>query len=587
MLGELVQAAERFASEPDFLPGIYSYKEPRWVVNLADGRAYLEGPYSKGEIRAWLVPDQWRSGSASKGNVKPRLLIDDVRFVFGKPESASEEDVRDAELMHSAYVDLLEEAWRSTGVAELEEVLRFVQGPEAASVAERIRPRDLIAFAVRGRNPAAIPEVREFWLRYLSRELALDAAAACPVCGSEARGVRYLPRPVEVLGQRCQIVSFNEAAFCSFGKKQNANAPLCLDCAVKVIGALDYLVRAERHHRVLVGDTKEPSSENQLAVFWLKEPVVNRVGQRVYDLQDLVGAVLEEVPRERTGPPPRLAQLEAMLAVPWTAREDALNLAGNRFYLAVLSANKARLVVRGWLAISVEKLRENLAAFLQATRLVDPEGTGCGPQSVPSIVGGIGRDRSPLTGYLVRTAFEGLRPPDAMLEAAVVRFRVLAGRRDVEGQLYSVAAAVKLCLTHRREEARRMEVLDPDRKTAAYLCGRLLAVLEEAQRRASGSQLGSAVAERFYGAASAAPAATLPVLLSRAQSSHLPKIRRENRGYAAVERLLAEILTGVDGSGGFPRVLSLPEQADFALGFYHQRAAFRAERARASGGNQN
>lgn len=587
MLQELVEVAKRLANEQDFLPGTYRYKQPRWIIDLADGMMQLEGPYRRGEIRALPAPDRYRSGSVSEGNLKPYLLIDDARYVFGKADSTKKKDVQDAQLMHSGYITLLEEASRSTGVPELQEVLDFIRGPEAASAAERIRPRDLVAFAVRGRSPVAMPGVYEFWVRHLGRELALETSAVCPVCGSGTRGLRSLPRPVGILGQRCQMISFDDDAFCSFGKQQNANAPLCLNCASDVIGSLDYLVQTERHHRVLMSNPKEPSSRDQLAVFWLKEPVVSRIGERVYDLQDLLGAMLEDVPRRRTGPPPELTQLEAMLAVPWTGKEEALNLEDNQFYLAVLSANKARLVVREWLVVSVRKLRENLGAFLQATRLVHPGGTSCHPQSISSVVENLGSERSPLASSLVRTAFRGYPPPHGLLEAAVARFRVLAvrrddneeTRRDYEEALYSVAAAIKLGLTHRHKEARSMEALSLDHRTPPYLCGRLLAVLEEAQQRASGWRLDNTLVERFYGAASSSPAVTLPVLLARAQSSHLPKILKENRGYIMLRQLLEEIMTGLDGPGGFPRVLSLPEQGEFALGFYHQRVAFRADRA--------
>jgi CRISPR-associated protein Csd1 len=589
VLQELVEMAKRLAGEADFLPGTYRLKEPRWIIHLADGMMQqLEGPYRRGEIRALPAPDRYRSGSVAGGNQKPYLLIDDARYVFGKPETMKKKHVADAARMHSSYIALLEEG--STGVQDLKEVLSFIRGPESASVAERIGRGQLIAFKVQGRDIAATPEMREFWMRHLAKQLALDAPAVCPVCRSATSGLRSLPRPVHILGQRCQIISFDDDAFCSFGKKQNANAPLCLDCASDVIAVLDYLIRTERHHRTLVSSSKEPSSKDQLAVFWLKEPVVNRIGENAYDLQDLLGSMIKDVSRRSTGPPPELAQLEAMLAVPWTAKEEALNVAGNQFHLAILSANKARLVVREWLVVSVAKLQENVGAFLQATRLVDPDETSCHPRSISTMVENLGSERSPLVGSLVRTAFRGYPPPNGLLKAAVTRFRVLVVRRDDdekarrerEKALCSVAAAIKLSLTHRRKEARSMETLSADHKSSPYLCGRLLAVLEEAQQRASGWRLDNTLVGRFYGAASSAPAVALPVLLTRAQSSHLPKVLKENRGYAMLCQLLEEVLTGLDGTGGFPRVLSLPEQGEFALGFYHQRAAFRADRARTS-----
>ena len=120
-----------------------------------------------------------------------------------------------------------------------------------------------------------------------------------------------------------------------------------------------------------------------------------------------------------------------------------------------------------------------------------------------------------------------------------------------------------------------MEKLDSGRNERAYLCGRLLAVLEEAQQRASGWSLTSTLADRFYGATATAPAANLSLLLARAKVSHLPKIRREGRGYWEIERLLEEILSNLNAQDGLPSILRPKDQAEFALGYYHQRAEFR------------
>lgn len=124
-----------------------------------------------------------------------------------------------------------------------------------------------------------------------------------------------------------------------------------------------------------------------------------------------------------------------------------------------------------------------------------------------------------------------------------------------------------------------MEQLNPLHHDPAYLCGRLLALLEEAQRRAASGKLNTTLVDRFYGAAATGPAAAFAPLLKLAHTAHLPKIRRDNRGYRQLDELLTDIMTKLEAAGGFPLTLSLMAQAQFALGFYHQRAAF-ASRAK-------
>ena len=65
-------------------------------------------------------------------------------------------------------------------------------------------------------------------------------------------------------------------------------------------------------------------------------------------------------------------------------------------------------------------------------------------------------------------------------------------------------------------------MLDPSYPNNAYCLGRLFAVLEKLQADAIGSP-GSTITDRFYGAASATPAAVFASLLRKAQH-HIAKL---------------------------------------------------------------
>lgn len=566
MLRALVQAAERFRREGKLPPTGYKPKTPKWVINLEVGKAYLEGPYTKKEIRDVYAPDRQRSGK------KPEafLLLDKAQYVFGVPKG---DDV--SKELHAKYVELLESAASETKEPCLERILDFVRNPQLEGL-DRIDPEDLVAIRVEpNRYPFELESVQQFWSDYLKRELLIGHEAACSVCNNEGKILRILPREIVILGQKCQITSFNKPAFLSFGRDQTANSPICFDCAIRVIDALAYLIRDEQHHRALVNDPKASGLENQLAVFWLDKKVEVPLEGRTYDLEVLLGAVLDNA-RGQGELPAELSQLETLLAVPWTAREAALNLDERRFYLVVLSANKGRLVVRDWFEACLERLRKNLRIFFDRQRVVSPKGENPRAFPIPALLKALKAGSPYLTQDLLRTAYLGLEPRTELLGAALRRFRNPKVLRDPK-MLHPLVALLKLVLTYGGEEAKNMERLDPGRNERAYLCGRLLAVLEEAQQRASGWSLNSTLADRFYAATAAAPAASLATLFSRAKVSHLPKIRREGRGCREIERLLEEILSRLDAQEGFPPTLDLKGQAEFALGYYHQRAEFRGK----------
>lgn len=121
-----------------------------------------------------------------------------------------------------------------------------------------------------------------------------------------------------------------------------------------------------------------------------------------------------------------------------------------------------------------------------------------------------------------------------------------------------------------------MSSLAPDNPNSGYQCGRLLAVLEEAQRAAN-PNINATIVDRFYGTASSAPASVFPRLL-RGVQPHLAKLERDRPGtYRGIQRRVEEVLDEINGRTGFPRTLTTLDQGLFALGYYHQRAASRAE----------
>jgi CRISPR-associated protein Csd1 len=118
-----------------------------------------------------------------------------------------------------------------------------------------------------------------------------------------------------------------------------------------------------------------------------------------------------------------------------------------------------------------------------------------------------------------------------------------------------------------------MTEIDLENSNPGYRCGRLLAVLEEAQLAAMPGAKATIV-DRFYGTASSAPASVFGRLM-RGVQPHLGKLQRDRPGvYRAIQTRLEDVQAGL---AGFPRILTLEEQGLFALGYYHQRAHDRAQ----------
>jgi len=385
--------------------------------------------------------------------------------------------------------------------------------------------------------------------------------------------------------------SLNADAFVSYlaGREvfKRAHLGLCFECGDLAARTFNYLSNSEWHRKNLLRDlTNRDSLTNQIALFWIKEkeecPI--RIGEVEFDVEEILiqlSTVLVEdrLQNETTqGPQPTLSQLTALLDLPWKPREAHLRLDDYGFCLAVLSPNVGRIAVREWVAVSLTDLKGRLKRFLEATRITSPWGDEPRPLSIRALAGACEGASPNLIRGLLRTAYLGYAPPSELLEAALRRFRIPSVVQDRQNtwRLHALAAAIKLKLFYGKEEVRTMEQLDPGRKSQAYLCGRLLAVLEEAQLRASGFSLNRTIVDRFYGAASTAPASIFGGLIRLATTAHLPdrKVGQE------VRELVEEVLSMLDEVGGFPKILTQKGQAEFALGFYHQRAYFRAQRGK-------
>jgi len=114
--------------------------------------------------------------------------------------------------------------------------------------------------------------------------------------------------------------------------------------------------------------------------------------------------------------------------------------------------------------------------------------------------------------------------------------------------------------------------LDKENANVGYRLGRLFAVLEKIQIAAIKPE--TTIREKFYAAASTSPVAVFGNLM-RLSGYHLSKLDSDKKGLRIwLEKQIEEIMSGI---GVFPSHLSLEEQGMFAIGYYHQRIARKAD----------
>lgn len=568
ILQQLYKDAEAILGD-NYAPAMYGLKPVRWEVCLSksgdfEGIASLGGDKEEKRGKPRFVPlPPPRSGQV----IKPCVLADTPAYVLGL---ALEEKEKRAAQKHDAFRALVQRCAEETGDQTVTAVAAFLARwhSEAATIPKEMSAADLLIFRVGGLRPTELAPVQAFW----ANENSLDTAgpittAQCMVTGLVGPIERILQQKINGIPNGnpvgTALLSADKPAFESYGWQQARMSPISREAAELSTKALNQLLKGERTHITIGG---------LVYVFWTDEGG-----------DELMAMALDR---------PEDSQVRDALQAVWTGKQSR-TLRTDAFYGLALSASGGRAVVRDWLATTVDHAYGNLKDWFDAQSMVMPDGTEGPPQGVKRLARSLYRDPSKemipaVPQSLVQAALHKVPVPRSLLSKAVMRCRV--GTKNLQGDTTHVtraqAALIKACLvtdpaftSPQKEDYQRMSQLDPNQADPAYLCGRLLAELDYVQYAALG-KLNATLVDRYFGAASTAPATVFGMLLVNANKAHLPKLRKSKPGvYQALQRRIEEIVAPTPGQPlgltTFPPTLTLQEQGLFALGFYHQRASDR------------
>jgi CRISPR-associated protein Csd1 len=538
-------------------PPMYDNILVQWGVQLtADGKLKGSGFVNLGDKGGsrHLIP--YNYGRAV--DIVPNLLVDTADYALGVLD-------KNAVKKHQAFLALVRQCAQATQDPLVQAVLRFLEGGgvPAELLHKELKTKDRILFTVNGDEPSNQQAVKDFWRELTEHECKgrEKPRGRCLITGEDGFVERILPCEVRVDRESAPLISVNEAAGNSYGFEQALNGAVSLRAAEGFTKALNALMRNPAT-RLNVGDVTY--------VFWRRsgpDTEASEVLNRPDEGSEIVKRLLNTPyrPKEKITDKSADAQPE-------------------KFYALALSGNKTRVVFRDWMAIDDWQIKENLKTWLLAQRIVSPDGdTNSKPHyfSVFQLSAALYRESKEVlkadAPALVRTALHGDPIPRRMLAAVI-------GRCGIERRVtHARAALLKLVLTHHdQEKATLMENpdnMDRFNDNAPYVCGRLLAVLESLQYAALGP-VNSNVIDRYFSAAAAEPKRILlGILLPQAEKAYLAKLRRQKPGlyftYGERIRSLTSQLIPADALGisTLPKRLSLEQQADFLLGFYHQKAA--------------
>lgn len=415
-----------------------------------------------------------------------------------------------------------------------------------------------ISFRVNGMLAVRDPDLSDWWQKIEFPRLYAAATAKFDQHGADAfqDGEGRLTNSSPCVFGNVPLASFNGAPFSSYGLGDET-LRIRLDTAEQAAAALTAL-QNDPSHRLSLGD--------QTAIFWATHR------EKAVDCS-FVSLLEEDDP---------LAVADFLKSV-WGPVPAEINQA--TFQVAILEAGTGRFALRSWGSCFLGEVDRRYRSYFEAIRLPGSNPTRLGALAAATTAknkkSSKTRPASITYNAIFQTAWSGTRLPHRLLEAAVTRQCVeLAkgcdknARNDFEDRLRARTALIKLYFYSNPNP------IDPDHPMnesthdtqahPAYLCGRVLALLDKIHNAAHGKSTASSPAGRFYGSASSTPALVFPRLCKLARM-HLEKI--ENRGWAYnLDRELSDLVARFNNGAKWPRTLSLEEQGRFAIGFYYERA---------------
>jgi CRISPR-associated protein Csd1 len=561
------QRLAEYSERIDTPPSMYQKKLVKYLISLSREGRYLKTIPLDDKGISMNVPIVRRNG------IQACLLADSAAYVLG----LNPRDPEKAQEMHRKFKALTDHCAQMTKDPIVGAVLHFLDTLNIEKL-DLPEPFDYIAritFEVDGVKPINLSEIQRYWAKASSSEDPNEQMMECLVCKEPRPPVEKLSITVSGVpgGQASGValVSSYEPAFWSYGLLRSHNSPMCEDCATRCTNALNGLLGNKETHLYTGG---------LVYLFWAKEQ------ESPFSWVSLFS---ESKPDE----------VQALFKSHWEGDKRATKNDLSPFYAAVLSGRSGRIVLHDWMQTTLAKAQENLENYFILQHL---ETTSGKERWFPlwalikaTIRPEIKQEAPPYVGQsLLHFALHGGKLPISLLTLVLGRLRAVHKSKPGESYVSAAQAAlIKMALLSQEdtswlkgittERGHIMAQLEKECQSPAYLCGRLLAVLEALQYAALG-EVNSTIVDSYYGTASTSPASAFAFLMRNAQP-HLSRLRKQKPDtfdyFSRRFRQITEAL--IDNQ--YPATLTVIEQGIFNLGYWHQNGV--EEKARFALNKQN
>ena len=572
------------------LPPGFSKKPIKAWISLSTKSNFVG--VEPGDDYSYMIPD---IGSMANGTEKSNVLVEKRLVALPNPDGYTAKNhffletlkaaAEKEHLLLTCVTFLEDEAKIRSVVQELDRL--------------KIKKGDAVSFKVDGQPITELTSVKAWWQEYRKQFSGTqDKSSLCLVTGEQAVPLETTPL-IGGLG-KAKLICFDKNAFCSYGLKQAANAPISEDAFAAVKAALEDLLK------------DAPSIAGIRFVHWFDRDIESK-DDPFADLK--LGSIDLEFERdeentdeedtaapERDDSPERerIARQRADSVIHGiTGAEPISNLDDVVYHILLFSIVNGRVMIRCYEQGNYRELRSAIEQWREDIRLLNSKGTSAVPncklaarlihllkyqKTDKKPFERMGKELSGIIPAIFLAIMRNTALPDAVAARSLAEIRSFMFSDDDTASEklphpYS-CQWLKVYLLRkersdpgRKKEETLMDIYNINHPEPAYHCGALMAVYARIQHEAM-REVKSGVVQRYYASAIQTPALVFGSL-SKYANYHFDKI--ENKYFVEnMKKELQDLHTAIGSS--IPATLNLAQQSYFALGYYQKSAALEKEK---------
>lgn len=243
-----------------------------------------------------------------------------------------------------------------------------------------------------------------------------------------------------------------------------------------------------------------------------------------------------------------------------------------QFFIVGLKANSSRLSVKFIHTGTMGQLLENIAQHqIDLAIGYEPKPISMWRITQELEIPNVKTDKGnpALNAKIYEAMLYGNNYPEALL-AGIIR-RIKSDSDTEKEQFIKInptrIGILKACINRQLRNSNQQEeitmTVNKDNKNPAYLCGRLFAILEKVQQKASNDNLNRTIKDAYFASAASTPALIFPKLLKLTQH-HLAKVEYDYYYSREMGKIIAQLVDE------FPETLNLQDQGRFIIGYYQE-----------------